>query len=193
MPDAVKFHANKLLSGQWDPYPIDMAFQPPCMVGGVHGADPWLPDVISPELGCFCADLLPELFAALVLQFSCGQLLMPRAEHGLHVLTIPAAAAADCILSAHQTISKIGLAQPGKIMRGTTADNCERHLHQLHVCAPSKKGTYGPVVIKHGVHTSSCSQAMIPQMNLQHRAGSRCLRLTLCRLYRGVCTESFVF
>jgi hypothetical protein len=32
VPDAVKFHANKLLSGQWDPYPIDMAFQPPCMV-----------------------------------------------------------------------------------------------------------------------------------------------------------------
>lgn len=32
VPDAVKFHANKLLSGQWDPYPIEMAFQPPCMV-----------------------------------------------------------------------------------------------------------------------------------------------------------------
>lgn len=54
-----------------------------------------------------------------------------------------------------QTISKIGLAQPGKIMRGVTADNCERHLHQLHVCAPSKRGeppwevavydTWGPV------------------------------------------------
>jgi hypothetical protein len=39
-----------------------------------------------------------------------------------------------------QTVSKIGLAQPGKIMRGVTADTCERHLHQLHVCAPSKKG-----------------------------------------------------
>lgn len=33
VPDAVKFHANQLLSGHWDPYPIDMAFQPPCMVG----------------------------------------------------------------------------------------------------------------------------------------------------------------
>jgi hypothetical protein len=41
-----------------------------------------------------------------------------------------------------QTISKIGLAQPGKIMRGVTADNCERHLHQLHVCAPSKRGKH---------------------------------------------------
>lgn len=41
-----------------------------------------------------------------------------------------------------QTISRIGLAQPGKIMRGVTADNCERHLHQLHVCAPSKRGKH---------------------------------------------------
>jgi chlorophyllide a oxygenase len=32
VPDAVKFHANQLLWGQWDPYPIDMGFQPPCMV-----------------------------------------------------------------------------------------------------------------------------------------------------------------
>ncbi|KAF8065639.1 hypothetical protein HT031_003240 [Scenedesmus sp. PABB004] len=70
VPDAVKFHAQRLLSGQWDPYPIDMAFQPPCM-----------------------------------------------------------------------TVSKIGLAQPGKIMRGVTADACERHLHQLHVCAPGRRGT----------------------------------------------------
>ncbi|KIZ05492.1 chlorophyllide a oxygenase [Monoraphidium neglectum] len=58
-----------MLSGAWDPYPIDMAFQPPCM-----------------------------------------------------------------------TVSHIGLAQPGKIMRGVKADQCERHLHQLHVCAPAKRG-----------------------------------------------------
>ena len=32
VPDFVKFHASKMLSGNWDPYPIDMAFQPPCMV-----------------------------------------------------------------------------------------------------------------------------------------------------------------
>lgn len=25
-------------------------------------------------------------------------------------------------------------------MRGVTADQCERHLHQLHVCAPAKRG-----------------------------------------------------
>lgn len=35
----------------------------------------------------------------------------------------------------------IGLAQPGKIMRGVTADQCKNHLHQLHVCAPAKRGT----------------------------------------------------
>jgi chlorophyllide a oxygenase len=37
-------------------------------------------------------------------------------------------------------VSLIGLAQPGKIMRGVTASECERHLHQLHVCAPGKRG-----------------------------------------------------
>ena len=31
VPDAVKFHASRLLGGNWDPYPIEMAFQPPCM------------------------------------------------------------------------------------------------------------------------------------------------------------------
>jgi chlorophyllide a oxygenase len=37
-------------------------------------------------------------------------------------------------------LSHIGLAQPGKIMRGVTAEQCEKHLHQLHICLPSKKG-----------------------------------------------------
>ncbi|KAG1656474.1 hypothetical protein FOA52_005633 [Chlamydomonas sp. UWO 241] len=69
VPDAVKFHANRLLSGSWDPYPISMSFVPPCMV-----------------------------------------------------------------------LSHIGLAQPGKIERGVTADKCKRHLHQLHVCMPAKRG-----------------------------------------------------
>lgn len=32
VPDAVRFHTQKLLGGRWDPYPIDMSFQPPCMV-----------------------------------------------------------------------------------------------------------------------------------------------------------------
>jgi chlorophyllide a oxygenase len=32
IPDTVKFHANKMLGGRWDPYPIDMSFEPPCMV-----------------------------------------------------------------------------------------------------------------------------------------------------------------
>jgi chlorophyllide a oxygenase len=37
-------------------------------------------------------------------------------------------------------LSTIGLAQPGKIMRGFKAEECKRHLHQLHVCMPSKEG-----------------------------------------------------
>jgi chlorophyllide a oxygenase len=69
VPEFVKFQASRLLSGQWDPYPIDMSFEPPC-----------------------------------------------------------------CVLST------IGLAQPGKIVRGAQAKDCQRHLHQLHVCLPSKPG-----------------------------------------------------
>lgn len=69
IPDAVKFKAAEYLGGSWDPYPIDMTFQPPCCVQ-----------------------------------------------------------------------STIGLAQPGKILRGQRADACKNHLHQLHVCLPSKPG-----------------------------------------------------
>ncbi|KAK9816649.1 hypothetical protein WJX72_003294 [[Myrmecia] bisecta] len=69
IPDFVKFKAARLLGGNWDPYPIDMSFEPPCCV-----------------------------------------------------------------------VSLIGLSQPGKIKRGLRAGECENHLHQLHVCLPSKKG-----------------------------------------------------
>eukprot|EP00803_Ostreobium_quekettii_P011564 evm.model.scf_130EXC.7 EVM.evm.TU.scf_130EXC.7 scf_130EXC:107232-111908(-) len=69
IPDFVKFRTSKLLAGNWEPYPIDMAFEPPCMV-----------------------------------------------------------------------LSKIGLAQPGKIERGVRAEECQNHLHQLHICLPSKRG-----------------------------------------------------
>jgi chlorophyllide a oxygenase len=36
--------------------------------------------------------------------------------------------------------STIGLAQPGKIERGARQEDCEKHLHQLHVCLPSGAG-----------------------------------------------------
>ncbi|QDZ19418.1 chlorophyllide a oxygenase [Chloropicon primus] len=32
IPDLVKFNTQKLLGGNWEPYPIDMSFEPPCMV-----------------------------------------------------------------------------------------------------------------------------------------------------------------
>ena len=32
IPERVKFRAAQLLGGNWEPYPIDMTFQPPCMV-----------------------------------------------------------------------------------------------------------------------------------------------------------------
>ena len=38
IPDVVKFNAQKLLGGNWEPYPIDMAFEPPCMVLSTIGA-----------------------------------------------------------------------------------------------------------------------------------------------------------
>ena len=39
IPDAVKFHTNKLLGGNWDPYPIDMSFETPCMVDSLIGLE----------------------------------------------------------------------------------------------------------------------------------------------------------
>jgi chlorophyllide a oxygenase len=37
IPDSVKFHASRMLGGRWDPYPIDMSFEPPCMVVSTIG------------------------------------------------------------------------------------------------------------------------------------------------------------
>lgn len=114
VPDAVKFHANKLLSGQWDPYPIEMAFQPPCMVRVWAQARMLASSCLAVYQYAMCAAVEKES----------QQSIKPPAL---------------CV-SVLQTISNIGLAQPGKIMRGVTAHDCERHLHQLHVCTPSKKG-----------------------------------------------------
>ncbi len=40
VPDVVKFNAARMLGGNWEPYPIDMAFEPPCMVLSTIGAPP---------------------------------------------------------------------------------------------------------------------------------------------------------
>ncbi|KAH7622922.1 putative Chlorophyllide a oxygenase, chloroplastic [Nannochloris sp. 'desiccata'] len=69
VPDVVSFQAGKMLSGNWNPYPIDMAFNPPCM-----------------------------------------------------------------------TASLIGLSKPGQLSSGARALDCANHLHQVHICLPSKKG-----------------------------------------------------
>mmetsp|Transcript_23098 Transcript_23098/g.64158 ORF Transcript_23098/g.64158 Transcript_23098/m.64158 type:complete len:645 (+) Transcript_23098:156-2090(+) len=37
IPDAVKFRMMSLMGGEWDPYPIDMAFEPPCMTLSLIG------------------------------------------------------------------------------------------------------------------------------------------------------------
>jgi chlorophyllide a oxygenase len=69
VPDAVKFHASRLMGGNWDPYPIEMSFNPPCC-----------------------------------------------------------------------TLSHVGLARPGKAGAGSTPQECQNHLHQLHVCLPARAG-----------------------------------------------------
>ena len=69
VPESVTFQAGKMLSGNWMPYPIDMAFNPPCM-----------------------------------------------------------------------TESLIGLSKPGQLEKGARAVDCTNHLHQVHICLPSKKG-----------------------------------------------------
>ena len=52
VPDAVKFHASRLLGGNWDPYPIEMAFQPPCMtVSHIGLARPGKAATVSGGLG----------------------------------------------------------------------------------------------------------------------------------------------
>jgi phenylpropionate dioxygenase-like ring-hydroxylating dioxygenase large terminal subunit len=38
VPEVVKFNARRMLGGHWEPYPIDMAFEPPCMVLSTIGA-----------------------------------------------------------------------------------------------------------------------------------------------------------
>lgn len=53
MPDSVRFNATKMLSGHWDPYPIDMAFHPPCVTESLIGlARPGVPAQGSSALAC---------------------------------------------------------------------------------------------------------------------------------------------
>lgn len=70
VPSLVRFNtaAAAALQGHWDPYPIDMAFRPPCMV-----------------------------------------------------------------------LSTIGLAKPGQL-EGKSAQDCSKHLFQMHACLPSSRG-----------------------------------------------------
>jgi hypothetical protein len=49
VPDMVKFHTARLLGGNWEPYPIDMSFEPPCMVLSTIGlAQPGKIETASP-------------------------------------------------------------------------------------------------------------------------------------------------
>ncbi|KAK9821473.1 hypothetical protein WJX81_008409 [Elliptochloris bilobata] len=39
VPEVVRFNAARLLGGSWEPYPIDMSFEPPCMVLSTIGLE----------------------------------------------------------------------------------------------------------------------------------------------------------
>jgi chlorophyllide a oxygenase len=69
VPELVQFRAGELLAGTWAPYPIAMAFAPPCAV-----------------------------------------------------------------------LSTVGLESPGRIRAGADPADCARHLHQLHVALPARRG-----------------------------------------------------
>lgn len=54
IPDVVRFNAARMLGGNWEPYPIDMSFEPPCMVLSTIGAPiPLPPSSLNPNLITF--------------------------------------------------------------------------------------------------------------------------------------------
>lgn len=60
VPDVVRFNAARMLGGNWEPYPIDMAFEPPCMVLSTIGALPPAPREPGARRRCVgvCRDVL---------------------------------------------------------------------------------------------------------------------------------------
>ncbi len=146
VPDVVKFNAARMLGGNWEPYPIDMAFEPPCMVLSTIG-----------EYACFSGRPIlcvhaatPRAYFISLRSIACHQ---THAVHGKHACMHAGAARAAMrdTMSQHLPIphSRMmrcmvpcmpGLAQPGKIMRGARASGCKNHLHQLHVCLPAGPG-----------------------------------------------------
>ncbi len=70
--------AQQLLGGNWDPYPIDMSFQPPCMVLSHIGlAQPGKINRVRPSLPCTRPSTLPPAPPAhlgAVSRTSCQQL-----------------------------------------------------------------------------------------------------------------------
>jgi len=74
------------------------------------------------------------------------------------------------------TFSTIGLNQPGKIERGVRCEDCEKHLHQLHVCLPAKPG-----------HTRLLYRMSLDFMGwIQHVPGIQKVRACPCPPHRGL-------
>jgi chlorophyllide a oxygenase len=64
IPEVVRFHLQEKLGGNWDPYPIDMSFHPPCMTESKIGLNQ--PGKIERGLRCDeCAKHLHQLHVCL--------------------------------------------------------------------------------------------------------------------------------
>lgn len=129
VPEAVKFHATKLLTGNWDPYPITMAFQPPCMVLSTIGlAQPGKIERVGVG-GCWgwgCA----WIWVGSCLQYRVHH------HHESPNLYLPLHDAPHLVPSTPCSLHTLFPCHH----QGLTAQQCANHLHQLHVCLPSRPG-----------------------------------------------------
>jgi hypothetical protein len=130
----VRFNAAQLLGGNWEPYPIDMQFGPPCMVLSTIGA-----------LRCCnilgLTDAVPLLTCSHAVPRKPGCAPVRLLHNQREALRAQPTAPCFCpLLASFPPRPPTGLTSPGKIERGARAASCKNHLHQLHVCLPSSEG-----------------------------------------------------
>ena len=130
VPDAVKFHASRLLGGNWDPYPIEMSFNPPCMtLSHVGLARPGKAGVVRLAAAAERAaarTAVPTPTSA------------PAARRAAwRGQPLPAARPRPCRARARR---RLLAPLPACRLQGATPQDCQNHLHQLHVCLPSRAG-----------------------------------------------------
>lgn len=148
VPEAVKFHATKLLTGNWDPYPITMAFQPPCMVLSTIGlAQPgkiervcwgwWCVGghvLVHVHLGMYTCNT--QYVVVIVVLYCCRYIWCD--VHTIYSLSL--SLILHNIASPQHRFTTTPLHHNTPPLQGLTAQQCANHLHQLHVCLPSRPG-----------------------------------------------------